>query len=208
MGLLKLFFSGAKDPARLLLTRAGPVKNEGRLYSHPGPPLSLEGERAVLALASPLQKAGVRAVYAPDSRPESQAARLLAEALGVPYALYPELRERSWGEWEGLLFEEVREKYPEEVARWAEDEAGFSPPGGESVLEVFARSQPLIKDLLARHPGEAFLLIGNCTVNRAALALALPFLPPGEGLKFEQDYARLSELRFYGEEGLVAYLNR
>jgi len=38
------------------------------------------------------------------------------------------------------------------------------------------------------------------------LSLALP-LPPEEGLRLEQDYARLSVVDFYGEEGVVKALN-
>ena len=206
--MLGRFLAGAPPPTRLLLTRAGPVENPGVLYSHPGFPLSGEGRQAVLALVPALREAGVRAVYAADSRAEAEAGALLAEGLGVPFEARPALRERSWGAWEGLSFEEVRRRWPEEVRRWTQDEAGFAPPGGESVRAVFARSQPVLRALLTRHRGEAFLVVGNCTVNRAALALALPFLPPEEGLRLEQDYARLSELRFYGEDGVVGYLNR
>ena len=208
MGLLGRFLEGAPAPTRMLLTRAGPVENPGVLYSHPGLPLSEEGRRAVLALLPALREAGVRAVYAADSLAEAEAGRTLAEALNLPFETYPALRERSWGAWEGLPFEEVRRRWPKEVAAWARDEAGFAPPGGESVRAVFARSQPVLRELLSRHRGEAFLVVGTCTVNRAALALALPFLLPEEGLRIEQDYAKLTELRFYGEDGVLGYANR
>jgi len=206
--MLRRFLEGVPAPTRLLLTRAGPVENPGVLYSHPGFPLSAEGRRAMAALLPALKAAGIEAVYAADSRAEAEAGRMLAEALGVPFEAHPALRERSWGAWEGLPFEEVRRRWPREVALWTRDEAGFAPPGGESVRAVFARSQPVLRALLARHRREAFLVVGNCTVNRAALALALPFLPPEEGLRLEQDYARLTELRFYGEDGVLGYLNR
>ena len=49
--------------------------------------------------------------------------------------------------------------------------------------------------------------MGNCTVNRVALRLALPFLPLAEGLRLEQDYAAWTELRFYGADGVLARLN-
>ena len=190
------------------MTRAGPVENPGVLYSHPGLPLSAEGRRAVLGLVAGLEAAGIRAIYAPDSRAEAEAAELLAQRLGVPLELHPALRERSWGAWEGRSFEEVKRRWPEAVRALAEDEAGFAPPRGESVRAVFARSQPVFRELLARHAGDAFLVVGACVPNRAAIQLALPFLPPEEGLRIEQDYARLTELRFYGEVGVLAYVNR
>lgn len=130
MGLLGHFLKGPHPKTTLLLTRAGPVENpEHVLYSHPGLPLSEQGRQALRSLARLAQRYPVAWVYAADSLAEAEAAGLLAEALGVPFTLLPELRERSWGEWEGLSFAEVRERYPKEVAAWLEDEAGFAPPG-------------------------------------------------------------------------------
>ncbi|WP_243028007.1 histidine phosphatase family protein [Thermus albus] len=207
MGLLAHFLQGPHPKTTLLLTRAGPVENpEHVLHSHPGLPLAEPGRQALRALARLAQGYPVAWVYAPDSLAEAEAAGLLAEALGVPFTLLPELRERSWGEWEELSFAEVRERYPQEVAAWLEDEAGFAPPGGESLRQAWERGQRAVRALLGHHPGQALLVVGNCTLNRAALSLALP-LPPEEGLRVEQDYARLSVVEFYGEEGVVKALN-
>ncbi|MGC8967715.1 MAG: histidine phosphatase family protein [Thermus sp.] len=207
MGLLAHFLRSPHKKTTLLLTRAGPVANPRHaLYSHPGLPLSEEGRSALLGLLPLLQGFPVAHVYAADSLAEAEAARLLAEALGVPHTLLPELRERAWGAWEGLSFPEVRARFPEEVAAWLRDEAGFAPPGGESVREAWERGRRAAKALLGKHRGQAILVVGNCTLNRAALSLALP-LPPEEGLRLEQDYARLSVVDFYGEEGVVKALN-
>lgn len=207
MGMLARFLDGAPPPTRLWLTRAGPVENpRGVLYSHPGRPLTPAGRDALAALAARLE-AAVAHVYAPDSLAEAEAARLLAERLGAPYALEPALRERAWGDWEGLDFATVRRRWPAEVERWKRDEAGFAPPGGESLADVERRARPLLERLLERHPGGDVVLVGNCMVNRVALRLALPFLPLAEGLRLEQDYAAWTELRFYGADGVLARLN-
>ncbi|GAB5602906.1 histidine phosphatase family protein [Thermus sp. FJN-A] len=207
MGLLAHFLKGPHPKTTLLLTRAGPVENPHHvLYSHPGLPLAEEGRRALLSLLPLLRRYPLVHVYAADSLAEAEGAALLAGALSVPFTLLPELRERSWGAWEGKAFAEVEARFPEVVAAWLEDEAGFAPPGGESVREAWARGREAVKALLQRHRGQALLMVGNCTVNRAALSLALP-LPPEEGLRLEQDYARLSVVDFYGEEGVVKALN-
>jgi broad specificity phosphatase PhoE len=207
MGLLAHFLRGPHPKTTLLLTRAGPVANpEHVLYSHPGLPLAEEGRRALLALVGLLRRYPVAWVYAADSRAEAEATRLLGEALGVPHTLLPELRERSWGHWEGLPFPEVQARYPQAVRAWLADEAGFAPPGGESVRAAWERGREALRGLLARHRGQALLVVGNCTLNRAALSLALP-LPPEEGLRLEQDYAKLTVLDFYGEEGVVKAMN-
>jgi len=199
---------GVAAPSRLLLTRAGPVVNpQGVLYSHPGLPLTAAGQRKLRALGGVLAKDEPALIISADSLAEAKAARLLAELLEIPYELREELRERSWGDWEGLTFEQIRESWPHEIAAWQRDEAGFSPPKGESLSDVERRTAPLIRNLLIKHAGETVLLIGNCAVNRVALRLALPFLPLNEGLRLEQNYAELSELRFYGKDGVLVRLN-
>ncbi len=206
--MLARFLAGAPAPTRLWLTRAGPVENPGGVfYSHPGLPLSEEGRRALRDLAASLP-ARPRLVVAADSLAEAAAGRLLAAELDSPLRLAAELRERSWGRWEGLTFAEVREGWPGLVAAWQRDEAGFAPPGGESLLAVERRSRPYLRRLLAGHAGEGVLVVGNCTVNRVALRLALPFLPLAEGLRLEQNYAELTELRFYGDDGVLTRLNQ
>ncbi len=207
MGLLAHFLRGPHKKTTLLLTRAGPVENPHHLlYSHPGLPLALEGREALLALLPLLRRFPVAYVYAADSLAEAEAAALLGERLSVPFALLPELRERSWGLWEGKSFAEVQASFPEAVQAWLRDEVGFAPPQGESLLKAWRRGKRAVQDLLVRHAGQALLLVGNCTLNRAALSLALP-LPPEEGLRVEQDYARLTVVDFYGEEGVVKALN-
>lgn len=207
MGLLAHFLKGPHPKTTLLLTRAGPVENPHHLlYSHPGLPLAEAGRKALLALRSLLAPYPLAYVYGADSLAEGEAAALLAQALGLPFALLPELRERAWGAWEGLSFAEVEARFPLEVRAWLEDEAGFAPPGGESLLAAWERGKRALQGLLERHRGQAILVIGNCTLNRAALSLALP-LPPEEGLRVEQDYARLTVVDFYGGEGVVKALN-
>ncbi len=53
VGLLATFLEGAPAPARLFLTRAGPVENAGGvLYSHPGLPLAAAGREKLARLAA------------------------------------------------------------------------------------------------------------------------------------------------------------
>lgn len=208
VGMLARFLNGVPAPTRLLLTRAGPVENpRGVLYGHPGLPLSASGRVKMRALGRILSEDKPVLVVAADSRAEAEAARLLAKLLNAPLELNQELRERSWGKWEGLTFTEIRKGWPDEVAAWKRDEEGFAPPGGESLRNVATRTAPAIRRLLTEHAGRTLLLVGNCTVNRVALRLALPFLPLDEGLRLEQNYAELTELRFYGQDGVLIRLN-
>jgi len=55
------------------------------------------------------------------------------------YRVEPRLAEISFGDWEGLTYDEVLACEPEVVARRERDKWGFLLPGGESYVQVAAR---------------------------------------------------------------------
>lgn len=65
-------------------------------------------------------------------------AEALSGLTGVPVELDPELRERSFGEWEGLTAEEIDARWPEQFAVWR---AGGDPrrTGAETRVAVAER---------------------------------------------------------------------
>lgn len=53
-----------------------------------------------------------------------------------------ELNEIDMGDWDGLLFDEVRTRYPEEFRQRGESMDIFRPPGGESFYDLSLRALP------------------------------------------------------------------
>ena len=47
-----------------------------------------------------------------------ETAQILAAALGVSVIIDRNLREMDFGVWEGMTFDEVQERYPEDLQRW------------------------------------------------------------------------------------------
>lgn len=82
------------------------------------------------------------------------------------------LRELRFGDWENLLPAEVPE--PVEHKRWERDPAYFSPPGGETGLEVMARSVAAVRD--AMHGQRTVAVVTHKAPIRlvAAFLLGLP----------------------------------
>jgi broad specificity phosphatase PhoE len=88
----------------LLLVRHGETdwNAEGRLQGHTDRPLNDVGRRQAAALAERLAGDGITAVYASDLSRARETAAILAARLELPVVLDPDLRERDWGNWEGL----------------------------------------------------------------------------------------------------------
>nr|WP_239057834.1 histidine phosphatase family protein [Pseudodesulfovibrio sp. JC047] len=59
----------------------------------------------------------------------------------------PELNEIDMGAWDGLPFDEVRQKYPDRYAERGNQFAEFRPPNGESFSDVAARAMPMVERL-------------------------------------------------------------
>lgn len=78
-------------------------------------------------------------VFASDLLRTRQTATPLAEALGVPLVLDPNLREMYFGEWEGKRWSELQEVDGERFSRFIADWEQTAPPGGESFDDLRRR---------------------------------------------------------------------
>lgn len=71
------------------------------------------------------------------------------------------LRELNFGEWEGLHYGEITEKYKEEWNKWGSDWKNSAPPGGESFFEIYIRVKSSIEDILKEHKGKRVLVVSH-----------------------------------------------
>ncbi|MCZ7535615.1 MAG: histidine phosphatase family protein [Acidimicrobiia bacterium] len=102
--------------------------------------LTASGEAQALARARLLAVAGdFAAVVASDLVRAARTAEVVATHLGLSApVLYPGLRERHGGEWQGHTGAEIDEGWPGMRDAWRRGEM-HSPPGGESDASVLAR---------------------------------------------------------------------
>lgn len=115
--------------------------------------------------------AGVRfdaAYTSPLARARETAASVLAGG-GPPAVVLPELREISYGLWQG------RGSVPRGRCnaglewRWRESPWSVRFPGGESLGDVARRAAPVLRGIVAAHPAERVLVSGHGHVNRVLL---------------------------------------
>lgn len=140
-------------------------------------PLNPLGRRQAAALGPALAGDGLVAVVASDLQRAWQTGAALADALGLPLVAEPGLRERGFGVLEGLTPAEIEATRPADALRWRTREPGYVPPGGESLLQVQARSLAAVDRVCARFAGRAVALVSHGGVvdllYRAATRVAL-----------------------------------
>ncbi len=76
------------------------------------------GKEQAAAAAVRLASRAPDAIVASDLLRARQTAEALAALTGLPVQLDPRLRERHFGEWQGLPMTEVTERFPEAHERW------------------------------------------------------------------------------------------
>ena len=139
------------------------------------------------------------AVFASNLSRCRETAEIAASADGcvAPVQTKAWLREIDVGLWEGLTWEEARERYPaESVAREA-DVTGVPFPGGESFAGLRDRVVPAFERLLAASLAaghQRVLVVGHKGVNRAILAHLQGIPLPGI-FSIEQDYCAVTLLK-------------
>ncbi|PST18404.1 histidine phosphatase family protein [Mesorhizobium plurifarium] len=165
-------------PPILLIRHAETQWNqEGRLQGRGDTPLTLNGVRQSLAVATALQQhvirhRPVRYWVSPLGRAR-QTASLLSDCWAIPFHSFveePALAERAYGEWEGKTLAEVEAERPTEFGEHERDRWGYRPPRGESKADVGARIEtwlrsidPSARHVVVTHSGCFRAIRGICT---------------------------------------------
>jgi probable phosphoglycerate mutase len=183
----------------LLLRHGATAHTAEKRFSGSGgadPELSPEGEAQARAAAAAVASRGpVDAVVSSPLRRARQTADLVAAELGLPVREVETLRECAFGEWEGLTFAEVQERWPDELTAWLAD-TSVAPPRGESFDAVAARVRRARDQLLARHPGRTVLAVSHVTPIKLLVREALT-APLSALYRMELSPASLTEIDWY-----------
>ena len=134
-------------------------------------------------------------------------ARETAEALGLPVETRPELRERSFGEWEGRNYVEVTTGLEARAEAQGTSRLHVRPPGGESFDDVWRRLDPIVAELKAAE--ETTLVVMHGAAKAVLLARLLDGnLETARGFRFPNCGLKEFERRHEGTLVMVRYAER
>lgn len=134
---------------RLVLLRHGQTEyNAGsRMQGQLDTDLSELGREQASAAAEVLGKRQPLLIVSSDLRRALDTATALGDRAGVPVLTDTRLRETHLGDWQGMTHHEVDAIAPGARLAWRDD-ARWAPHGGESRVDVAARSLPLVAELV------------------------------------------------------------
>jgi alpha-ribazole phosphatase len=145
-------------------------------------------------------------VYSSDLIRARKSAEVIAAQHGAEPVAVDGLRERNFGLWEGLTFDEIRARHPREFAAWAKDPLRFSPMGGESTMEVRDRVVKVMDGILAAHTGGDIVAVAHGGVNRVLLCHFMG-MPLENLFRVEQDFACVNIISFHDGYPVVRLIN-
>lgn len=173
------------------------------------------------------------AVYCSPLSRALKSAEIIAEDCGLKPVVVDDLRERHFGIWEGMSFDEIRGAYPDEFKAWADNPLKYSPVGGESTLKVRDRVVAALNRILddnstvrvqgfrdsseetdkslespaPRTPDSVHIaIVAHGGVNRIILC-HVTGIPLENIFRVEQDFGCINIIEFWDEYPVVKLIN-
>lgn len=111
----------------------------GRYCSADNVPLTAKGQRMAHYFAKAYQDISWQAILCSPLNHAVATASPLCDTIGMPLQKCANLRELSFGAWEGLSPEEVSKQFHDDYIRWLADPAWNAPTQGEKGIRVARR---------------------------------------------------------------------
>lgn len=126
-------------------------------------PLAPVGEAQADALAREIvARGGVDAIVSSPLLRTRQTAAIISAYTGASLDIEDGIAECSFGEWDGLTFAEVNERWPRELTAWLAS-TDVAPPGGESFAACRDRVDIARQSVLTRHAGQRLAVVSHVT---------------------------------------------
>lgn len=189
----------------ILLIRHGETawNRERRMQGHIDIPLNEEGQRQARALGVALAIERPDAIWSSDLQRARQTAQAIADVHAMPVHLTESLRERCYGAFEGLSYQEIGERYPYEMKLWKARDLHARFPAGEreaeTLHEFHQRCVTAVTSIARRYAGQKLVIVAHGGVLDCLYRAAT-----GMPLEAERNFgivnAAINRLHWHGEQ--------
>lgn len=160
---------------RVYLVRHGQTEwnRELRFRGRADIPLNENGHKQASAIADTLKDKGINAIYTSPLRRSIETARLVAVVFHIETTTVQGLIDINYGEWEGLAYDEVRQRYATVYREWEERPDLVTFPNGESLDDVRRRAFSAFTEIVEKNRGKSILIIPHRVINKVLLCALL-----------------------------------
>jgi broad specificity phosphatase PhoE len=168
--------------------------------------LSPCGHEQAATLARYLHTKLLSAIYAsPMKRVQQTLAPLLINGAPKPI-IFPDLREVDFGDWTGLSWDQVQEKFGVSAFSWLEQLACGGIANADCGETLGERVEPCLERILAEHAGQQVAIFCHGGIIRVLLSILLRW-PLSSMSMFEIEYASLTQVVWLSHKAKLELLN-
>jgi probable phosphoglycerate mutase len=103
-------------------------------------------------------------IYTSRQKRALKTAQILSEITGEDYEPIDGIEEINLGEWEGLTWDEVKEKYPGEYNEWYINRRYTKPPKGESYQDMLERVLTALHKIIRENYEEVTIVTHSAVI--------------------------------------------
>ena len=124
----------------ILVRHALTVDNQkSRLSGHIDSSISEEGKEQIDKITNYLKDFDIDKIYTTTSSRTKDTVKKLSELKSIEIIEKESIKEISFGDFEGLTFDEIKDKYPKEFQDMIEKGYEYKYPNGESLIDSYNR---------------------------------------------------------------------
>lgn len=193
---------------KLILVRHGRTlwNSTGRFQGQSDIQLSKEGLEQAKTLADNFPVEHIDKVYSSNLSRAFVTGKTIADKFNVPIIADEQLREISFGLWEGLTYDQIHDKWPKEIDGMFDRPDLASMPEGESFPEVQARAIKALNKIIADNQDKTIVVTAHGGILRTILAHAL-HMPLRYIWTLRQDNTAVNIVTYYSDKATVELIN-
>lgn len=149
------------------------ASREGGYCGDLDPDLTAEGRQMASDFANAYGAVPWAGVFTSPLKRSVDTVRPFCQAIGAGMQVRDGLRESAFGRWEGMLPEQVQDRFHDSYVAWLADPGWNAPDGGERGVDVARRSTMVLDEIERTHPSGNILVASHKATIRIMLCSLL-----------------------------------
>ena len=146
----------------ILVRHALTVDNQkSRLSGHIDSSISEEGKEQIDKITNYLKDFDIDKIYTTTSSRTKDTVKKLSELKSIEIIEKESLKEISFGDFEGLTFDEIKDKYPKEFQDMIEKGYEYKYPNGESLIYSYNRVCIELDNIISNNDDRTILICSH-----------------------------------------------
>lgn len=146
----------------ILVRHALTVDNQkSRLSGHIDSAISEEGKEQIDKITNYLKDFDIDKIYTTTSSRTKDTVKKLSELKSIEIIEKESLKEISFGDFEGLTFDEIKDKYPKEFQDMIQKGYEYKYPNGESLIDSYNRVCIELDNIISNNDDRTILICSH-----------------------------------------------